>query len=149
MDKQITVYWAASLHEKHEQERNIREVTKLRAAGFNVYLPQEHGVWEDMVEEQRQKDPSASEVELIQRVRKSLYEEDRRAIDECNCVVAYVDRHPSEGTLWEMGYAVGIGVPVILVNACKWNFNLMPEFGSTVVQTTEQAIHTLLVASLE
>lgn len=140
MGKEMTIYWAASLHDPHEQERNRREVAKLRAAGFTVYVPQEHGVWEQMVAEERAKDPTRPEIDIIYQVRARLYVEDKVAIDNCRLVVAYVDRHPSEGTLWEMGYAVGTGCPVILVNACKWQFNLMPEFGSHVVETTEQAI---------
>lgn len=136
----MNIYWAASLHDPHEQERNRREVAKLRAAGFTVYMPQEHGVWEQMVEEERAKDPLRPELDIIYQVRARLYVEDKVAIDDCNIVVAYVDRHPSEGTLWEMGYAVGLQKPVILVNACNWQFNLMPEFGSSVVKSTEEAV---------
>lgn len=136
----MNIYWAASLHDPHEQERNRREVAKLRAAGFTVYMPQEHGVWEQMVKEERAKDPLRPESDIIYQVRARLYVEDKMAIDECDVVVAYVDRHPSEGTLWEMGYAAGLQKPVILVNACNWQFNLMPEFGSSVVKSTEEAV---------
>ena len=148
MENEVNIYWAASLHDPHEQGRNRREVTKLRAAGFTVYMPQEHGIWEDMVNEERAKDPSRRESEIIAQVRARLYIEDKVAIDECDFVVAYVDRHPSEGTLWEMGYAVGIDRIVVLVNACDWKFNLMPEFGSHVVKTTEEAINYIICEGL-
>ena len=140
MAREVKIYWAASLHDPHEQERNRREVAKLRAAGFVVYMPQEHGIWEQMVQGEREKDPLRKEADIIAAVRYSLYIEDKRAIDWCDIVVAYVDRHPSEGTLWEMGYAVGIERVVILINACGWQFNLMPEFGSLLVSTTEEAV---------
>lgn len=138
------IYWAASLHDPHEQERNRREVVKLRAAGFEVYVPQEHGIWEEMVASLRAEHPAMRESEIIAAVRRGLYVEDKRAVDWCDYVCAYVDRHPSEGTLWEMGYAVGVGKTVFLINACGWQFNLMPEFGSIVVETTEQAVGHLL-----
>jgi len=139
----VKIYWAASLHDPFEQQRNKTEVAKLRARGFEVYLPQEHGVWEDLVTAARAANPTMREIEIIQSVRNYLYLEDKRAIDECDIVVAYVDRHPSEGTLWEMGYAVGKSKKVFLVNACGWTFNLMPEFGSIMVSSTEQAIRSI------
>ena len=43
------IYWAAPLHNKEDQERNTEYVEKLRAKGHKVYVPQEHGVWEDLV----------------------------------------------------------------------------------------------------
>lgn len=142
-ERELTIYWAASLHDPYEQERNRREVAKLRASGYSVYMPQEHGVWEQMVEEERGKDPSRKEIDIIYQVRARLYVEDKVAIDRCDIVVAYIDRNPSEGTLWEMGYAVGKGRCVVLINACNWQFNLMPEFGSHLVSTTEEAIEYL------
>lgn len=118
----------------------MREASKLRRLGFIVYIPQEHGIWEEMVNEERGRDPSSNEATIVRRVREKLFIADKIAVDECNFVVAYVDRHPSEGTLWEMGYAVGKGKEVVLINACDWKFNLMPEFGSYMCESTEQAI---------
>lgn len=135
------IYWAASLHDKVEQDRNIREVKKLRNAGFEVFLPQEEGVWEDIVREEREKDPFQKEIDIIRNVRKRLYDIDKDNIDDSHWVIAFIDRAPSEGTLWELGYATGLDVPQILVNACEWEFNIMPEFGvETIVTSTEAAI---------
>jgi nucleoside 2-deoxyribosyltransferase len=135
------IYWASSLHDKIEQERNRREVAKLRTAGYLVYLPQEHGIWEDMVHEERTKDPFRKEADIIKAVRMKLFIEDRDAIDDCDWLISYIDRSPSEGTLWEMGYAHGLDVPQVIVNACEWDLNLMPEFGAeAMVTSTEEAI---------
>jgi nucleoside 2-deoxyribosyltransferase len=96
-----------------------------------------------MVKAEKALFPHLIEEEVTRNVRFTLYKADRAAVDACDYVVAYVDRHPSEGTLWEMGYAVGRGKSVVLVNACNWKFNLMPEFGSAVVDSTEAAVSFL------
>ena len=40
------IYWAAPLHDEEDRKRNAIYVQKLRANGHIVYVPQEHGIWE-------------------------------------------------------------------------------------------------------
>ena len=115
----VKIYWAAPLHDTADQERNAKHVKILRDAGFKVYVPQEHGVWEEFP------DPQAA--------RPMLYKLDIEAMQKADVCVAYAgDRPPSEGMLWEMGYMTGNNKPVYLYNPHKWDYNLMPEFGSHV-----------------
>lgn len=122
-----TIYWAAPLHNKVDQERNDKYVKLLRDAGHKVYVPQEHGVWEDMLKN------GASR----QEVRRYLFELDMNAMRKCDtciacCGDAEVPRAPSEGMLWEMGWMSASHKSVFLFNENNyWDFNLMPEFGST------------------
>lgn len=123
-----TIYFAAPLHDAEDQKRNAVFVTMLRTAGYQVYLPQEHGVWEDLVG-QFNGDETAT--------RAYLYRMDLHAMQQADCCVAYQYRTkgPSEGMLWEMGCMVGMNKPVFLVNQNSHGFNIMPEFGSTVFPT--------------
>lgn len=123
------IYFAAPLHNAEDQRRNTLHATLLRELGHKVYLPQECGIWETMVKEEVAR--GKPEADAIREVRQKLYIADRDAVGRCDFIIAYFgDRPPSEGALWEMGYAVGLGKPVYLYNPHKWRFNLMPEFGS-------------------
>jgi nucleoside 2-deoxyribosyltransferase len=125
----MRIYYAAPLHEEEDQKRNAAFVEKLRDWGHKVFCPQENGIWEQMVEEQIAKGKSKEDAIAI--VRHMLYVENKTAIEECQAIVAYFgNRPPSEGGLWEMGFAAGLGKPVFLYNPHDWRFNLMPEFGS-------------------
>ncbi len=124
------IYWAAPLHDKQDQVRNAKYVNILRSAGHKVYVPQEHGVWEEMLG-QFNNDEKA--------VRKHLYELDLKAMrDADTCIACCGDkehpRGPSEGMLWEMGWMKGNNKTVILFNEDNyWRYNLMPQFGSDFV----------------
>lgn len=115
------IYWAAPLHDESDQKRNIKYVNRLRAAGFPVYLPQEHGVWEEF--------PNPEEI------RPHLYKMDLKAMSEADiCIACFGDkehpREPSEGGMFEMGWMKGANKTVYLYNEDNyWRFNLMPEFG--------------------
>lgn len=124
------IYWAGPLHDKTDQERNAKYVRILRSYGHKVYVPQEHGVWEEMLG-QFNNDEKA--------VRKHLYELDMKAMrDADTCIACCGDtehpRGPSEGMLWEMGWMKGNNKTVILFNENNyWRYNLMPQFGSDFV----------------
>lgn len=124
------IYWAAPLHAKADQERNAKYVKALRDAGYKVYVPQEHGVWEEMLG-QFNNDEKA--------VRQHLYKLDLQAMTEADtCVACCGDidnpRGPSEGMLWEMGWMTAAHKNVFLFNENNyWKYNLMPQFGSTQV----------------
>lgn len=130
------IYFAAPLHDDGDQERNERVVQALRDAGYEVYAPQEHGKWEDLVSKLGGKDVT----------RRYLYTMDLHAMQRADCCVAYVDREkgPSEGMLWEMGYMSGCNKPVFLINpGFKHGYNLMPEFGSMVFDSADAALQHL------
>lgn len=126
------IYWAAPLHNEEDRERNLKFANMLRARGHLVYMPQEHGLWEDFP------DPKAA--------RPHLFKLDLEAMQVADCCIAYAgDRAPSEGMLWEMGYMTGIAKPVYLLNDKGWDYNLMPEFGSTRMFDDFEKLYTHLV----
>jgi nucleoside 2-deoxyribosyltransferase len=91
-----------------------------------VYLPQEHGVWEEMLESY------GGDVDKVKRL---LNEKDKQAVQACDVIVAYCgDRRPSEGMLWEMGFGVALHKTVLLYNPAKWDFNLMIEYNAIVFE---------------
>lgn len=130
----MKIYYAAPLHDPEDRERNAAHVRELRVEGYTVYLPQEHGVWEDLVKANVAN--GMPEEQAVQEVRKAIYKWDLSAMQRADCCVAYAgNRPPSEGMLWEMGYMTGANKPVYLYSPHGWRYNLMPEFGSTLVFT--------------
>lgn len=130
------IYLAAPLHDDADQARNNQLAAMLRAQGYEVYLPQEHGKWEDLVGKFGGKGAT----------RRYLYTMDLHAMQRADCCVAYMDRvkGPSEGMLWEMGYMAGTNKPVFLLNPnFKWGYNLMPEFGSMIFDTADSLLRHL------
>lgn len=132
----MTIYFAAPLHDDSDQEQNRVVIDALRACGFKVYAPQEHGKWEDLVAKFGGKDVT----------RRYLYTMDLHAMQKADCCVAYVDRPkgPSEGMLWEMGYMAGCNKPVYLLNpGFTHGYNLMPEFGSMCFDSEQSLLEHL------
>lgn len=133
------IYWAAPLHDAKDRERNDKYVAMLRKDGHKVYVPHEHGVWEDLVE----KFGSATAT------RQYLYRTDLKAMREADvCIACAGDmndpRGPSEGMLWEMGYMAADNKTVILFNENRyWDYNLMPEFGSTMFDNFDDILSFL------
>lgn len=126
----MKIYWAAPLHDEEDQERNVCFVKSLRQYGHKVYLPQEHGIWEEFP------DPFAA--------RPMLYRMDLQAMQRADICIAYAgERPPSEGMLWEMGYMSALNKPVLLLNPHQWAYNLMPEFGSHVFETWDDLVKYL------
>lgn len=121
------IYWAAPLHDAEDRTRNARYVQLLRNAGHTVYVPQEHGIWEQTL------DQFGGDVE---KTRKHFYELDLKACKEADICVACAgdmehQRAPSEGMIWEMGFMAGCQKTVLLFNDHGyWDYNLMLEFSS-------------------
>ena len=121
------IYWAAPLHDKQDQDRNLKYVTLLRFHGYKVYLPQEHGIWENFSDRQA--------------ARRHLFKLDMKAMSQADiCIACFGDRDhkraPSEGGIYEMGWMKGANKTVYLFNdEGYWEFNLMPEFGADEVFT--------------
>lgn len=134
------IYWAAPLHDPKDQIRNAEYVEKLRARGHKVYVPQEHGVWEQMLGKFNNDEKA---------VRKHLFELDLKAMKECDtCIACCGDlstpRGPSEGMLWEMGWCTAAHKNVILFNEDNyWRFNLMPQFGSIMFTKFDDVLEFL------
>lgn len=134
------IYWAAPLHDPEDRERNAAYVERLRKAGHKVYVPQEHGVWEQTVKK------FGGDVAVT---RKYFYRLDLKAMREADICIACAgdrkhERGPSEGMLWEMGYMSADNKTVILFNDnMYWDFNLMPEFGSIVFKDFDEILQFL------
>lgn len=119
----VDIYWAAPLHEKSVQAANGRAVYMFRKEGYNVYLPQEHGVVEEVL---KQFDNDKTKAKPY------FYKLDVIAMNRCDVCIVYHSRKeaPSEGQLFEMGYMKGQGKPIIVINESEWDFGLMIEYGA-------------------
>ena len=131
------IYWAAPLHDESDRQRNARYVQRLRSEGHTVYVPQEHGVWEETLSRFNYD---------VQKTRQYFYELDLKACKEADiCIACAGDlakpRAPSEGMIWEMGFMAGCQKTVLLFNEDGyWDYNLMPEFGSKMFVTFEDVL---------
>lgn len=121
------IYWAAPLHDEGDRARNAKYVQQLRNEGHTVYVPQEHGVWEEVM------DKFGGDAD---KTRKHFYELDLKACKEADICIACAGnlenpREPSEGMIWEMGFMAGCQKTVLLFNEDNyWDYNLMLEFSS-------------------
>lgn len=134
------IYWAAPLHDEKDQKRNMEYVDKLRSKGYLVYVPQEHGVWEDLVKKYGKSEDA---------VREHLFKLDLHAMREADmCIACCGDlkdpRGPSEGMLWEMGWMTAAHKNVLLFNENNyWRYNLMPQFGSLMFDDFDKLLSFL------
>jgi len=134
------IYWAAPLHDAEDRARNAMYVQKLRANGHTVYVPQEHGIWEQTLNQ------FGGDVE---KTRKHFYELDLKACKEADICIACAgnmehQRAPSEGMIWEMGFMSGCQKTVLLFNEHHyWDYNLMLEFSSKIFVDFDDIIQYL------
>ena len=134
------IYWAAPLHDEKDQKRNMEYVDKLRSKGYLVYVPQEHGVWEDLVKKYGKSEDA---------VREHLFKLDLQAMKEADmCIACCGDlkdpRGPSEGMLGEMGWMTAAHKNVLLFNENNyWRYNLMPQFGSLMFDDFDKLLSFL------
>ena len=134
------IYWAAPLHDKSDRLRSNHYVAMLRAEGHQVYVPHEHGVWEEVM---NKFGGDAT------KTRQHFFKLDLKAMREADICVACcgnldTPRGPSEGMLWEMGYMTADNKTVILFNEDNyWDYNLMPEFGSIVFSKFDDVLDFL------
>jgi nucleoside 2-deoxyribosyltransferase len=94
-------------------------LAKLREGGHNVYGPVEHAI--ENAWDYSNKDWG-----------KLVFEADKKAIDESDCVVAisYGRTKTTAGSSWEIGYAYGIGKKVVVVEMDEGPQSLMVSNGS-------------------
>ena len=101
-----------------EEKRVINKIAEvLHRAGYETYLPMEHGVpdaWSYTNEEWAHK----------------MFILDKEAIDNCDGVLCiYYGMNSDSGTSWEVGYAYGTGKPVVVYHA----YNTEVEIGSLMI----------------
>ena len=90
----MRIYFAGPLFSAAERDWNVAVVAALRAAGHEVFLPQEQEPGKDAP---------------------GIFATDVGGIDWSNCLVAIMDgADPDSGTCWEVGYAYG-KKPIVLV----------------------------------
>ena len=134
------IYWAAPLHDEEDRKRNAVYVQKLRANGHIVYVPQEHGIWEQTLNR------FGGDVE---KTRQHFFELDAKACREADICIACAgnmehQRAPSEGMIWEMGFMYGCQKTVLLFNEHHyWDYNLMLEFSSKMFTDFDDIIQYL------
>jgi nucleoside 2-deoxyribosyltransferase len=91
----VRIYLAGPLFTTPEREWNVALATRLRAAGHEVFVPQEH--------------PAAMPTA------EAIFRKDLELLDQADTVVAIMDgADPDSGTCWECGYAYAKGKTVVL-----------------------------------
>jgi nucleoside 2-deoxyribosyltransferase len=91
----VNIYFAAPLFTTPERIWNADVVKAIRAAGHEVFLPQEREHGKDGAE---------------------IFAADVEGLDWADAVVAIMDGpDPDSGTSWEVGYAFGNRKPIVLV----------------------------------
>ena len=91
----MKIYLAGPLFTTPEREFNVQLAARLRDAGHDVWVPQEHPAPE--------------------RTGKSIFQKDLEGLDGAEGVVAIMDGpDPDSGTCWECGYAYATKKPVVL-----------------------------------
>ena len=91
----MKLYFAGPLFTTPERSWNAEVVAALRAAGHEVFLPQE-------------KEPGLDAA--------GIFATDVGGIDAADGLVAIMDgADPDSGTCWEVGYAYGNSKPIVLV----------------------------------
>jgi nucleoside 2-deoxyribosyltransferase len=90
----MRIYFAGPLFSAAERDWNVAVAAALRAAGHEVFLPQEQEPGKDAP---------------------GIFATDVGAIDWADCLIAIMDgADPDSGTCWEVGYAYG-KKPIVLV----------------------------------
>jgi nucleoside 2-deoxyribosyltransferase len=111
----MKLYFAGPLFSTPERTWNAEVVAALRAAGHEVFLPQEHEPTDDS---------------------RGIFARDLGGIDGADGLVAIMDGpDPDSGTCWEVGYAYGTKKPVVLVRTDfrhAGTYNLMMTESATV-----------------
>ena len=92
------IYLAGALFTQAEREFNVKLRDVLMCNKFDVFLPQEDS---EVVKDR----------EMWQH---EIFEKNEKAIQDADIVVAVIDGSDIDsGTAWEIGYAYGIGKPII------------------------------------
>ena len=106
------IYIAGSFSTKEEKERLNRLIEEVRKEYPNhqLYIPMEH-----FVPRGNDKDENGNYIMPNNIWAKKVFKMDVTAIESSDFMIAlYNGRYSGTGTAWEIGYAYGIGLPVIL-----------------------------------
>jgi len=91
----MKLYFAGPLFTTPERTWNVEVVSALRAAGHEIFLPQEQKPGKDAA---------------------GIFATDVGGIDWADGLVAIMDGpDPDSGTCWEVGYTYGVRKPIVLV----------------------------------
>lgn len=116
----MKVYFAGPLFTAAEQAWNAELGAALRAAGHEVYLPQE-----------KEKGKTAA----------GIFAHDVGGIDGADALVAIMDGpDPDSGTAWEVGYAYGTRKPVVAVRTDIRSMEASGESGYNAMLTEAATI---------
>lgn len=100
------IYLAGPFFKEKEREFIEKVAEIFRSRGDEVYVPMEHKI------------ENGENLPNYEWARK-VFEQDVKAIDECDTVIAiYSSLYSDTGTAWECGYAYAKGKKV-LINVCK------------------------------
>ena len=111
------IYIASPLFTPEEKKIITQVATVLHKAGYDTYLPMEHGV------------PDAWSYPNCIWASK-MFELDREAIDNCEAVVCiYYGMNSDSGTAWEVGYSYGKNKNVIIYH----HYDTTLEIGSLMI----------------
>lgn len=136
MEKQYTLYFASPFFNPVQVEREERMKAHLRRLGFKVFSPKENTFLP--------KDAGIKDQE-------KTFRDNLRGIDKCDAVFAITDGKDM-GTIWEAGYAFGVGKPIIYYAETLGNgqFNLMlARSGNLVYQNQNDVTAEAIIAAIE
>lgn len=125
----MKVYLAGPFWSKEERE-NVEKVRDfLRSHNIEVFVPMEHFV-------------SNGELLPNDRWAREVFRMDLNGLNGCNLVLAlYYGHYSDTGTAWEMGYAEGIGIPVICVHVDTKNIaSIMPVTSAKVNMSLDELL---------
>jgi len=131
------VYLAAPLNTSRFRETNARHAAKLRELGIRVFVPNEFGVFSQMMKVRTEVYPNVPEDLLLWLTTRECAAADVEAIRRCRLLLSIrdpEDRDDHQGTLWEIGYARGLGKKVVL---CGYEF---PEQNLMLVYNCDSAV---------
>ena len=104
----MKLYFAGPLFTTAERAWNAEVAAALRAAGHEIFLPQEREAGLDS--------PGPFPSDEGRLAPAGIFASDKAGIDAADGIVAIMDGpDPDSGTCWEVGYAYGIRMPIVLV----------------------------------
>lgn len=130
----INVYVAGPFFHEGERERIEKVVhffnTGERAGNYELFVPMEHFI------------PDGDRMSNME-WGKAVFKMDTEALENADLVVAVYDKHYSDsGTAWELGYAYGLGIPVILLcTDLTVDNSIMPIIAADTVYDFEKFIN--------
>lgn len=122
------IYLASPFFNDLQVEKMEFYYKELTSLGFNVFKPMSVDEIVSM--------PINEENLRKNELREEIFSLDRGAIDNSKLVFAICDESDS-GTLWEVGYAVGQNIPVVVFSS-EQNLNLMITQSATAIYDSNQ-----------